>query len=498
MSVALAKTAIDANRTVRDVRKLILLGTILGTTLLILFTILYIHGQMHRAKELSYSAEGAVWGLLAFTIVASLFGIATFEFIGRTVSRSLRQQLTEMEQVNLRLRTFVEGTEVIVWEYSPSRAAFTYVSPQAWQFGYPMDNWLARGFLDAHIPEASRKEHWISRDPESLCDQDRFLYRFVPSDGNVRWLEDVVTLAPAPDGSVVIRGVMIDVTARKQLESQLAQAQRLESLGQLAAGIAHEINTPTQYVSDNVRFLQNEFSSLLRVFETYSQLLTGEGESWQSRKRQIEDVQKLVDFNFLRAEIPQAITQSLEGLDRVTTIVRAMKDFSHPGSNVKEPADIAKLISSTLEVCRNRWRYVADVTTDFAENLPAVPCLIAEFNQVMLNLIVNAADAIAERQAQGSPERGLIKISAAVNPDRVEIRIADNGVGIPDANKQRMFEQFFTTKPVGKGTGQGLALSRNVIVEKHGGDLSFVSTEGVGTCFIVQLPLANAALQEVA
>jgi signal transduction histidine kinase len=270
---------------------------------------------------------------------------------------------------------------------------------------------------------------------------------------------------------------------------QLAQTQRLESLGELASGIAHEINTPAQYVGDNVRFLQKEFTNLLQLIAKYRDLLGTD----QDQLVEIERLEKEVDFDFLKTEIPQAISQSLEGLDRVTTIVRAMKDFSHPGSAIMEPADLRTLINSTLEVCRNRWKYVADLKTDFEPDLPLVPCLLAELNQVILNLIVNAADAIAEKYGSDGTRRGLITISLHTAGEFVEMRVADDGAGIPMSARSRLFEQFFTTKSVGKGTGQGLARCRSVIVEKHGGTIDVESAEGVGTTFLVRLPLNQDA-----
>lgn len=272
--------------------------------------------------------------------------------------------------------------------------------------------------------------------------------------------------------------------------STLAHTQRLESLGQLAAGIAHEINTPAQFVSDNVRFLQTEFSNLLRLIQRYEELLLNES-TLDFKKRQMGSFQQEIDFEFVKTEVPHAIRQSLEGLDRITTIVRAMKDFSHPGAAVKEPADVARLIASTIEVCRNRWKYVANLKTDFEPNLPLVPCLVSELNQVILNLVVNAADAIAEKYGNDCDRRGMITVSARRVDEFLEIRVTDDGTGIPQQHRRHMFEQFFTTKPVGKGTGQGLPLCREVIVNKHGGTILFESSEGVGTTFILTLPLQD-------
>ncbi len=280
------------------------------------------------------------------------------------------------------------------------------------------------------------------------------------------------------------------VSAKLASTKHVEQTRRLESLGQLAAGIAHEINTPTQFVSDNVRFLQAEFSNMLRLIEKYEQVLGEQGLTLRSHS--LQALKNEIDFDFLRNEVPQALTQSLEGLERVTTIVRAMKEFSHPGSAEKEQADVCRLIVSTLEVCRNRWKYVAELRTQFEANLPTVPLLVSEFNQVILNLVVNAADAIGEKFGIGESRQGVITIGVRSTSKAIEISVADNGTGISPAARQHMFEPFFTTKGVGKGTGQGLAICSDVIVNKHGGSIDFDTREGEGTTFVLRLPLLAA------
>ena len=291
---------------------------------------------------------------------------------------------------------------------------------------------------------------------------------------------------------------------RERLQHQLLEAQKLESIGQLAAGIAHEINTPAQYVGDNTRFLQNEFVGIIRVLDCYSEQIDRErGDiDWKTRFEEISATLEEVDYDFLREEIPLAISQSIEGIERITKIVRAMKEFSHPGSVHKEPADLNGAIRSTSIVCTNRWKTAADLEFDLDESLGLVPCYLAEVNQVILNLIVNAADAIETfHGAEG--RKGMIKITTTGFEDRVRILVEDNGGGMPDSVRQRIFDPFFTTKEVGKGTGQGLAISRDVIVNKHGGSLSCQTQEGVGTTFIIEIPLSNrqeesAALQGTA
>jgi signal transduction histidine kinase len=257
------------------------------------------------------------------------------------------------------------------------------------------------------------------------------------------------------------------------LEGQLVQAQKLESIGQLAAGMAHEINTPIQYVGDNFRFISDSFLQIDKILAQYALLLKSvKGtESLSNLVAEIESMITDVDLEYLREEIPQAIQQCNEGIERVAHIVKAMKEFSHPGSHRMKPVDLNHSIESTLVVCRNEWKYVAEAVTDLDPALPPVRCLAGELKQVILNLVINAAHAIAE--AKRTDGLGRISVSTRQNGELVEIRIEDNGVGIPAAIQSRIFDPFFTTKEVGKGTGQGLAIARNVIVKKHGGTLSF-------------------------
>ena len=302
----------------------------------------------------------------------------------------------------------------------------------------------------------------------------------------------LLTISPIRDskGAVIrIASIAWDVTPIKELERQLAQAQKLESIGQLAAGIAHEINTPIQYIGDNASFLEDAFRDLLSLIETRQNsnapLPNGaHADSFPVTSRSIEEGV----LNYLRREVPKAIAQLIEGVNQVSRIVRAMKEFSHPGAVDKVPVDINRAIESTVLVSKNEWRYVSEVTTDFDPDLPHVPCVAGEFNQVILNLIVNAAHAISD-VVSGSESKGRIHITTRRLDTGVEIRISDTGTGIPQSIRSKIFDPFFTTKPVGKGTGQGLAIAHSVIVQKHNGVLTFESEPGSGTTFIIQLPL---------
>jgi PAS domain S-box-containing protein len=286
-----------------------------------------------------------------------------------------------------------------------------------------------------------------------------------------------------------------DVTERNNLQRQLLQTQKLESIGQLAAGIAHEINAPIQYVGDNIRQLQDAIARVEPLLELADELLTASQQEQPpvelaDRMRRLA---KQVDSRWFAREVPNMIEQSIEGTQRVATIVEAMRNFSQPSSGAHVPTDLNRAIASTITVARHEWKHIAEVMTDFDANLPPISCVPGELNQVVLNLLVNAAQAIVEAtQGRG---KGQIVISTRRDGAWAEIRVADTGTGIAEHIRSRVFDPFFTTK-AGKGAGQGLALAYASVVEHHGGTIGFETKPGVGTTFIVRLPLASPVAGE--
>jgi signal transduction histidine kinase len=278
---------------------------------------------------------------------------------------------------------------------------------------------------------------------------------------------------------------------RQSMELQLRQAQKLEAIGQLAAGIAHEINTPTQYVGDNTHFIEESWSTLANVLHSHEGLLRA------LEKRSVTDemaseagrLVKNAGLDYLYEEIPAAIKASLEGVDRVTKVVRAMKEFAHPGSAEKVLSNLNRAIETTITVAQNEWKYVADLKLDLDFNLPLVPCILAGFNQSILNLVVNAAHAIGDVVKDQPGRKGTITIQTRRAGENVEIRVSDSGTGIPKVVQSHIFEPFFTTKGVGKGSGQGLSIVHGSVVKRHGGDIAFETEIGKGTTFIVRLPI---------
>lgn len=321
---------------------------------------------------------------------------------------------------------------------------------------------------------------------------DRLRYRQVA--GQDGFLSLTVNPVLARGGRAGFLLVADDITSRVTLEAQLAQAQKLESIGHLAAGIAHEINTPTQFVGDNTRFLKEAFTDIAVLLDDYAAAFEGVRASAtdEAAFAHARDTEQRIDLPYLREEVPLAIDQALDGINRVAKIVRAMKEFSHPGTAEMTPVSLNEAITSTLTVARNEWKYVADVETDLDMDMPRVPCLPGEFNQVILNIVINAAHALADKFTDGA--KGMIRVSTRTLGEWAEVEISDNGPGIPAEIQSRVFDPFFTTKEVGKGTGQGLAIARSVITNKHNGTLSLKSSPGEGATFTIRLPLATSAL----
>jgi len=336
---------------------------------------------------------------------------------------------------------------------------------------------------------------------ENWCQlRERRRYDDIPfeKDGETRFLGVTINWI---DSGVEFGGELLivgsDITEKRMLEEQLRQAQKLEAIGQLAAGIAHEINTPTQYVGDNTNFLKESWTALAPLLAVSRQLRqdAATGALPPATLERFDECVAVADLDYLQEEIPRAIDQSLEGIQRVSKIVRAMKEFSHPGNGEKREVDINKAIETTLTVARNEWKYVAEIETHLAVDLPLVPCHAGEFNQVVLNLVINSAHAIAKALAGRAHSKGRIVVSSEGDGDGVKISLQDTGTGIPEEIRTRVFDPFFTTKPVGQGTGQGLALAHNTIVRRHGGKIWFDTEIGKGTTFFIWLPLAAATAE---
>jgi signal transduction histidine kinase len=320
---------------------------------------------------------------------------------------------------------------------------------------------LRKAFGDA--PRSPELERFIA-----LVDE-----AYTAADSDRAMLERTLTLA-SDELYVQNRRLERELDDRQRLELELRHAEKLRAVGQLASGVAHEINTPVQFVGDSLSFLDDAFGEIDRLLGTI--------EGIDATREQFE----ASDIAYLREEIPAALSRARDGTGRVATIVRALKTLAHPDEIEQQLADIAEAIHNTLVVVANELKFVADVHLDLA---PArVRCHVGEIQQVMINLLVNAAHAIADRHRE-SGTRGNIRITTLVDGPELLLSISDDGGGIPESIQHRIFEPFFTTKPVGTGTGQGLSLVHSMIVDHHGGQITFTSEVGVGTTFLITLPI---------
>ena len=399
-----------------------------------------------------------------------------------------RRVESELERVLLQNAQVLASITSIFVGVDADGLVSTWNAAAGQTFGLRTPQMLGQRFLDCGIRWDWEQMHGAIRQ----CEQERTTVRLedvscLTADGAERFfsimLNPIIHHSEEPQGFLLLAA---DVTQRRAMEEQLATAQKLESIGQLAAGIAHEINTPVQYVGDNLRFLQESMDDLRPLLDLCR----------ASALPEIADAARDADLAYLQEEMPKAAAQAQEGISRVSHIVRAMKDFSHPGTTQKTPVDLNRALDSTLTVAHNEWKYVADLVTDFDPDLPQVPCLPGEINQVFLNIIVNAAHAIGDVVGDGSRGKGTITVRTRSLPDHVEVSVGDTGSGMSDEVKTRIFNPFFTTKPVGRGTGQGLTISHAVVVEKHGGRIFVETAPGRGARFIIHLPIAELAEQQ--
>jgi len=298
--------------------------------------------------------------------------------------------------------------------------------------------------------------------------------------------EQAVILPVRDEAGVIICYVAVkrDFSEECKLREDLAHARKVESLGRLAAGIAHQINTPLQYLLDNLRFLEEAFGKLLEIANGVVAL------AGRNSGGEMDDLLSSVDLDFLASEGPGAFKQSFRGLEKVAEVIRAMGQFSHPGGEGFVAVDLNAAILSTLSVCRNEWCHIAEVETDLDDSLPRVVCRPRDINHVILALVLNAADAIREALGDRGADRGALGVSTRLDGDCAEVRVSDDGMGIPASSRAHVFEPFFSTKKeVSASMGQGLAVAKRTVVETHGGEISFETEEGKGTTFIIRLPI---------
>ena len=415
------------------------------------------------------------------------------------------------------LRSALDASQLgfmIVDMQKPKRPILYVNKTVAVRSGFPVEELIGRPSIILTPPEFNSEIGPKIRDAMRGGLALEVEVRSFRKDGSLYW--SGVSFAPIRDEhGVVVRylSVSADITEKREAELRrnematrledalrerdraevdLRLAQKLEAVGRLAAGVAHEINTPIQYIGDSVRFLQDAFEDMRKMIEAFRSEIdqVAGGASVGGVQKRMAVMEMACDIQFLEEEIPKSLQRTVEGIERVTKIVRAMKEFSHPDGTKHEPADINHAIESTLIVSKNEYKYVSTVETELGE-LPLVVCDICELNQVFLNLIVNSAHAIESARKENS--MGRIWIKTRHVDEHVELIFGDDGCGISEEYLNKIFDPFFTTKEVGKGTGQGLAIVRAIIVDKHKGSVQVDSKPGEGAQFTLRLPIKSAA-----
>ncbi|MFZ6756086.1 ATP-binding protein [Undibacterium sp. Ji50W] len=402
-----------------------------------------------------------------------------------------------------RLQYLIDNTPAIIYSSVPTGDfKMTFVSNNALHvLGYQPEEMVADpNFWFDHIHPDDVPQIFSSIAKLFTEGERTYEYRFMSRAGHYVWMHDMLRLIRDQDGNPVeVIGSLTDITKRKEMEEtlskkgeeqqllikklqeaheQLLQSEKMASVGQLAAGIAHEINNPIGFINSNIGSLQNYVDKLFEVINDYEGLIPQALAASQASSK-MNEIREKADLQFLKEDIQDLVRESMDGLKRVKDIVQSLKDFSHVGETDWQEADIHQGIDSTLNIVKNEIKYKANVVKEYGQ-LPPVKCIISQVNQVIMNLLVNASHAIKEN--------GVIKVSTGCDKDMVWIKVLDTGGGIPPENLNRIFEPFFTTKPVGSGTGLGLSLSYGII-KKHGGRIDVSSVLGKGTCFTVWLPL---------
>jgi signal transduction histidine kinase len=414
---------------------------------------------------------------------------ATLSLTNETIAKHIDERTRELERSREQYRLIAETTRAIPFELDLAEGRFTYIGPQAEQMlRFPEMQWKQAGFLDVLLPRSREPEVRQQLD-ECMPGTFEVMCSVVTADDRVVELRWTVSCELVRDVRF-LRGLMIDVTETRRMVRELAQGQKLESVGRVAAGVAHEINTSVQFISDSVRFVRHALRDVPHALADYRALAADalSGQDVTAAAKKAAETDEAADVDYFLKNAPDALDRALEGINRMGSVVRSMTEFAHPDTRTKADVDLNRSIRTTLNMARNEYKTVAELDTDFGE-IPTVHCHAGDFNQVVLNLVLNAAHAIGDVVA-GTSNKGRISVRTRVIGGYVEISIRDTGAGIPEDVRGRIFEPFVTTKEVGRGTGQGLALSRGIVVDKLKGSLHLETESGKGTTFFILLPVA--------
>lgn len=428
-----------------------------------------------------------------------------FQRMVGNVEAEVRKRTLELEESREQFRKLLESTHAVPWQYDLALRRFTYLGPRAADlFGEPLDTLYDTPVWTSHLDNSTLTRLGNAMRRAWNTGQDgEFEFYFERRDGRQVTLRSVFSVSK-DDGAEVLLGFMLDVTRQHELELELRQAQKLESVGRLAAGVAHEINTPLQFVTSSLHFIRDAYQDTRKLLELHREFRAtaadgrsssgGAADGQSSGIAALVEAEEDLDLAYLDDNVPKALERVTEGLGRVTTIVRAMNEFAHPDQGERTVVDLTDALKATLAISRNEYKDVAEIVTQFGE-IPRIHCQLGDLNQAFLNIIVNASHAVADKLAR-TGERGTITVATECRDKDVVVTIEDTGDGIPEAVRTRIFDPFFTTKEPGRGTGQGLAIARAVVVDKHGGSLNFTTQVGFGTKFEIRLPIDSPAARE--
>ncbi len=398
-----------------------------------------------------------------------------------------------LRQAHAQIKQLVASISSIIIVLAPDGNVLHWNAPAEETFGISADGISGRPFRESGIrwdwEKVNQSVEACTRTWSPVRLED---LKYTRPEGKEGFLQ--LTLNPMNGDRADTSGCVLlgtDITERKKAEEREALSRKMEAIGELAAGIAHEINTPMQFISDNTVFLQDTFKDVCELLGRYERLVKElpKGEISGELLNDLGGGLKDMDVDFLVKEIPRALEQSLDGIERVKRLVLTMKEFSHPGVKEKTRCDVNGAVEGSITLSKNEWKYVAEIETHLTEDLPLVSCVKDEINQVLLNLIVNAAHAVKDLLGETPQEKGKITISTNSGGDYVTIEVTDTGTGIPKEIMHRIFDPFFTTKEVGRGTGQGLSIVHDIVVKRHNGRIEVESEVGKGTAFTVYLPV---------
>ena len=445
--------------------------------------------------------DGTIKNVLITSVVqkSNIDGQTQYQGIIRDIT-AYKQAEKALEYAHMQIKQLMAAISSVIISVAPDDRIIQWNTSAEKVFGILAKDVLERSFAESGIQWDWNKIRELISKCKNNAKSSRYEIIFTRPDG-----KDGIfgfSINPIGSDSCAESGYVLlgnEISEQKKSEALMALSQKMESIGQLAAGIAHEINTPMQYIGDNVNFLSGAFNDISNLLGKYNSLILAikDKQAISDLSDNILKLEVRLDIEYLMTEIPNAINQSLDGIARVSQLILAMKDFSHPGSKAMMISDINKAIYSTVSISRNEWKYVAELETNLDPNLPAVYCVIDEINQVVLNIIVNAAHAIKDLLDKGSELKRKIVIETTSDDSFVKIIISDNGIGIPEAILHKIFDPFFTTKDVGRGTGQGLTIAHDIITNKHKGSIIVESEVGNGTTFIISLPLNVEPINEV-